>query len=294
MFTLAQLRCFTAVATEMNFRRAAAALHMTQPPLSRQIQLLEQEVGVALVDRSGRAIRLTPAGESFARTARYLLDSAAAAALDARRIASGDAGILTIGFTAASSYAFLPRFVSLLRRRLPDLALTLREMTTPQQVAALQSGLIDLGVLRPPVTLAGMQVVRVHREGLALAVPRGHRLAGQAAVGLADLEGEALITYPPVEGPYFHQLIMGLLRAAGVAPGSVQHITQTHSILALVAAGLGMALVPQTAARFSPPEIVLRTLEGLDTVTADLMVATRMEALNPACATVMGLLGSLG
>src|SRR5450756_1630793 len=102
MITLAQLRCFTAVAQDLNFHRAARRLNMTQPPLTRQIQTLEHEVGVVLLDRSTRAVRLTPAGQSFARSARRILQEAGEAVQEAQRIARGDAGSLTIGFTAAS------------------------------------------------------------------------------------------------------------------------------------------------------------------------------------------------
>ncbi|HLZ67371.1 MAG TPA: LysR family transcriptional regulator [Aliidongia sp.] len=288
MLTLIQLRCFLAVVDKMNFRRAAAALNMTQPPLTRQIQGLEHEVGVQLIDRSSRAIRLTPAGEAFARSAGRILDAAADATEEARRIARGDAGSLTIGFTAASGYVFLPRFVALLRTRLPGLALSLRELTTPQQVAALRSGQLDLGLLRPPVS--GLRSMPVYREALVLAVPSGHRLATAPDVTLQDLATETLITYPPVEGPYFHNLIMGLLHMAGVSPAGVQHVTQTHSILALVGGGLGVALVPRSAERFLPPEVAVRPVSGLPDVGADLVLAWPGAPANPARDAVLDLL----
>jgi DNA-binding transcriptional LysR family regulator len=294
MFTFVQLRCFLAVADKMNFRRAAEALHMTQPPLSRQIQALEHEVGVVLIDRSGRAIRLTAAGAAFVTAARRLLDAAAEATHEARRIAEGDAGSLTIGFTAASSYVFLPRFVALLREHLPGLALSLRELTTPQQVAALKAGQLDMGLLRPPVPAAGLRSRHVYREPLALAMPAGHRLAAAAAVALEELASETLITYPPVEGPYFHNLIMGLLHVAGVAPAALQHVPQTHSILALVGGGLGVALVPRSAEHFAPPEVVIRPLGGLADVAADLVLAWPTEADNPARDAVLKLLDREG
>jgi DNA-binding transcriptional LysR family regulator len=290
MFTLLQLRCLLAVVDTMSFRRAAVRLHMTQPPLSRQIQALEHALGTALFDRSSRPIRLTPAGQSFARSARRLLEEAGSAVREARRIAKGDAGSVTIAFTAASSYVFLPRLVASLRRSLPNLALSLQELTTPQQLAALQSNQVDFGLLRPPVSVTGVQATRVYREGLLLAVPRDHRLATQEAVGLDELTSETLITYPPVEGPYFHRLIAGLLHVRGVTPAGLQHITQTHSILALVGAGLGVALLPQSVERFCPADIVLKTVETLDGVNADLMLAWRSQSENPACAAVLEVL----
>lgn len=293
MVTLAQLRCFAAVAETMNFRRAAARLHMTQPPLSRQIQALEHALGTALFDRSARAVRLTPAGQSFARSAARVLEEAESAVREARRVAGGDAGAVTIGFTAASSYVYLPRLVSVLRERLPSLALTLLEMTTPQQSAALQAGKLDLALLRPPVTLTGVQARRVFREGLVLAVPCGHALAAAAEFGLEMLERETLITYPPVEGPYFHGLIVGLLRVRGIAPAGYQFITNTHSMLALVGAGLGVALLPESVEAFVPASVVLRRLHGLRDVNADLMLAWRAHSENPACRAVLDAIAGM-
>ena len=215
MFTLVQLRCFIAVAEDLNLRRAARRLNMTQPPLTRHIQALEQQVGAQLLDRTGRALRLTPAGQSLERSARRrILDDAAEATRDVQKVARGDAGGLIVAFTAASSYAFLPNLVALLRERLPAIALTLRELTTPEQIVALKSRQVDFCLLRPPVSIAGIQTMRVYRERLVLAVPAQHELAARAEVNVSDLSGEVLITYPPVEGPYFHRLVMGLIHSA--------------------------------------------------------------------------------
>jgi DNA-binding transcriptional LysR family regulator len=289
MITLGQMRCFAAVAQELNFRRAARRLNMTQPPLSRQIQALEHEVGAALLDRSGRAVTLTPAGHAFARSTLRILHDASEAVRDAQRIARGDAGPLTLGFTAASSYVFLPRLVALVREKLPGLDLTLRELTTPEQLAALDSGHIDAGFMRPVTHRAGLRTIRVFREALMLAVPASHRLATQAQIGLRDIGGETLVTYPPVEGPYFHNLVFGLLNVAGIIPGSVQHITQTHSILALVSAGLGVALVPQSAAHCLPAGVVLRTLSSTEDARCDLVLGWPASTEQAACEALVSL-----
>ncbi|MDR3400969.1 MAG: LysR family transcriptional regulator [Chthoniobacter sp.] len=291
MITFGQLRCFVAVAQELNFRRAARRLNMSQPPLSRQVQALEHAVGAALVQRDARAVCLTPAGQGFARAARRLLQQAAEAVQEAQRIDRGDAGTLRIGFTAASSYVFLPRLVALLRVHLPALELTLREMTTPQQVVALQAGQIDLGLMRPFAARVGLRTRRVWREPLALAVPAAHGLARQETVALGDIAGETLITYPPVEGPYFHDLIFGLLNVAGVIPARVQHITQTHSILALVQGGLGVALVPRSAEQCLPAGVTLRVPED-EVPAAELVLAWAAEEAQTAVAAVLGLVGT--
>ncbi|GAB3627826.1 HTH-type transcriptional regulator CatM [Pandoraea terrae] len=287
MVTLAQLRCFLAVVGEMNYRRAAERLNMTQPPLTRQIQALEHAVGAALFDRRARAIRLTPAGAAFARSARRILAQTGDAVLDAQRIAAGDTGSLTVAFTAASSYVFLPRFVALLRKAMPEVSLTLREMSSPQQLLALRDEQIDMGLSRPPIIQPGVASMRVYREPLCAVLPDAHPLAGREAIALQDLAGENFITYPPVEGVYFHGLITGLLQAMGVTVAETQHITQTHSILALVGAGLGVALVPRSAERVRFADVVFKPLIGVDEVTADLLLAWRTQNDNPACATAV-------
>lgn len=283
MITLAQLRCFLAVVDEMNFRRAAARLNMTQPPLTRQIQALEHQVGAPLFDRSSRHIRLTAAGEHFVRSARRIMAQSLDAVRDARRIAGGDSGALTIAFTAASSYVFLPRMVALLRAQMPEVSLTLREMTSPQQWAALRDEQIDIGLSRPPMIQAGIDSQRVYRERLCAVLPVGHALAEAGAIALEALAGETLITYPPVEALYLHSLINGWLHVRGVTFADVQHVTQTHSILALVAAGLGVGIVPQSVERFMPAEVVLKPIVGAEEVSVDLILAWRRTTDNAAC-----------
>jgi DNA-binding transcriptional LysR family regulator len=289
MLTLAQLRCFLAVVDEMNYRRAAVRLNMTQPPLTRQIQALEHAVGAPLFDRSARTIRLTPAGSAFARSARRILAQTGSAVLDAKRIAAGDTGSLTIAFTVASIYVFLPRFVTLLRTAMPEVTLTLREMTSTQQLLALREEQIDIALSRPPIVQPGVASLRVFREPLCAVVPANHRLAAQEQIAPQDLTGENFITYPPVEGVYFHELVTGLLHAMGVTVAETQHVTQTHSIIALVGAGLGVALVPRSAARVGFPDVVFIPLTGLEDVSADLLLAWRSPSDNPACTRAVEL-----
>jgi DNA-binding transcriptional LysR family regulator len=282
MMTFAQLRCFLAVVDKMSFRRAAEHLNMTQPPLTRQIQALEHQVGTPLFERSARTIRLTPAGEHFSRSARSLMAQANQAMGDARRVADGARGSLTVGFTAASSYVFLPRLVALLRRTLPAVSLTLREMTSAQQARALSDGRIDLGISRPLGRAIGVQTLRVYREPLYAALPLEHEAGEALAVAIQAFAGETLITYPPVEGVYLHDLVTGLLHVHNVNVADVQHVTQTHSILALVGAGLGMALVLQSANRVLPQDVRLVPLREGTSACAELVLAWRAEVDNPA------------
>ncbi|TXM99895.1 LysR family transcriptional regulator, partial [Methylobacterium sp. WL122] len=160
MFDFSQLRCFATVAEELHFGRAAARLNMTQPPLSRQIQVLERVLDVQLLDRTSRSVRLTAAGRSFLPEAQRILRLAETATHVTRQVAAGRAGVLKLGFTAASAYDFLPRLVIAARAELPDVTLSLREMVTKDQVEELLGGRIDAALVRPPVTHPDLASVR--------------------------------------------------------------------------------------------------------------------------------------
>jgi DNA-binding transcriptional LysR family regulator len=284
MFELSQLRCFAAVAEELHFGRAAARLNMTQPPLSRQIQLLEHALGIGLFERTSRSVRLTPAGRAFHAEARRILDLAEGAGLAAKRVARGEAGSVTVGFTAAASYGLLPRLIAAARTEMPDVDLALKEMVTADQTDALSSGRIDLGLMRPPIDRrGGAEAVCVARERLMLAVPRGHRLAtGREPATVGCLDRQPLIMYSPVEGRYFYDLLAGLFRAAGVVPDHVQHISQAHTMLALVGAGIGVALVPEAARSLRFDGVVLRPLRLPAEAAAQLFAVWRRDNTNPA------------
>src|SRR4051812_41937705 len=249
MFELSQLRCFVAVAEELHFGRAAARLNMTQPPLSRQIQVLERVLDVQLLERTSRSVRLTAAGRSFLPEAQHILRLAETATHLTRQVAAGRAGVLKLGFTAASAYDFLPRLVTACRASLPDVTLSLREMVTKDQVEGLLSGQIDAGLIRPPVTHPDLDAVRALAEPLIAAVPEGHPLAARRTLALSDFADEPFISYTRHEAHYFHDLILTLFAEAGVQPRLLQQLTQIHSILALVRASLGVALVPAAAER---------------------------------------------
>ena len=183
MFQLSQLRCFVAVATELHFGRAAAMLHMTQPLLTRQIQLLEHELGVQLLERAGGTVRLTPAGASFRREAEDILRRSQAAMLAARRAMRADAGTVTLGFIAAASFALLPQVLGAVRTALPDVQVLPRELQTLDQLDALAGDRIDLGLVRPFAPRSFADAAVLSREPLVLAAPRGHALAQGPARG---------------------------------------------------------------------------------------------------------------
>ncbi len=283
MFELSQLRCFVAVAEELHFGRAAARLHMTQPPLSRQVQLLEHALDLRLLERTSRSVRLTPAGRAFLPDARRILQLADGAGLAARRVARGEAGSIALGCTAAASYALLPRILAFAGAHRPDVDLIVREMVTGEQMEALRGSRLDLGLVRQPIDRGLVDAVCFHREPLLLAMRQDHRLAAAAAdPTIADLDNEAFVMWSPVEARYFHDLVTGLCAAAGAMPRHVQHIAQAHTMLALVGAGLGLALVPEAARALRFRDVVLRPVRARRPAMAELHLVWRRDSANPA------------
>ncbi|CAN7376247.1 LysR substrate-binding domain-containing protein [Bosea sp. LjRoot90] len=289
MFELSQLRCFVAVAEELHFGRAAVRLNMTQPPLSRQIQILERILDVVLLERSNRTVKLTPAGESFLAEARHLLKLAESAALLAKRVANGKAGSINIGFTATSAYSYVPELVAACRRELPDVEVSLKEMVSGDQLKRLDSGEIDIGLLRPPIPRNGLSAFRVTAEPLIAAVNAGHALARSETIAIEDLAAEPFIMYAPYEARYFHDLLVELFSRAGLVPNYVQHLAQIHSILAMVHSGVGVALVPQAAMNLRFSGVVLRPVNLPKQRPAELFFVSREDNDNPLLPIVAAL-----
>ncbi|KQQ32334.1 LysR family transcriptional regulator [Duganella sp. Leaf126] len=261
MFEISQLRCFVAVAEELHFSRAALRLNMTQPPLSRQIQLLEHSVGAQLLDRSSRVVRLTAAGKAFLPEAARILRLSEEAGLMARRVAKGEQGSLAIGFTSASGYTLLPEVVRRLRQRTPSIALTLKELVSTAQVEALNAGQLDLGLMRAHTVQSELLSLPIRTEGLLLAVPQAEADSWPQQPTLACLHQRHFIMYSPYEARPFYQMLSARFEQEGVAPDVVEHIGQVHTMLALVSAGLGAALVSESCARLQFDGIVFRRMQ---------------------------------
>ncbi|MEI4485204.1 LysR family transcriptional regulator [Frigidibacter sp. MR17.14] len=261
MFELNQLRSFVAIATEMSFRRAAETLNMTQPPLTRQIQLLERDIGVDLFDRSGRSIRLTEAGRRFLPEAQDLLRRAEAAALSARRAQSGLEGNVSLAFVPVAALGLLPVIIDTVRRALPEIDLVLKEMLTIDQAEALPAGQIDLGVMRLPRDRSRLHVARIVREPYMLALHRDHPLAERPRFALSDLHGQDFIMYAPSNGWYSYEMLNSLFLSEGVQPNYVQFLGQSITLLSLVDAGEGIALVPESSRHILFPNVVLRPID---------------------------------
>ncbi|MBD0685767.1 LysR family transcriptional regulator [Pseudomonas sp. PSB18] len=282
MFELAQLRCFTTVATELNFRRAAERLNMTQPPLSRQIQLLEHHLGVELFTRSTRSVALTAAGRAFFIEAQNLLEQAQQAATAARRFAQGDIGSVTISFVGSAVYEFLPKVIAEARLKQPQVKIVLSEMNTYQQHEALRARRIDLGIVRSPLLETGYATECLVREPFVLAVPASHPLARTESVSVQDLDGEPFLMYSHSAYPPFNELLTGMLRSARVAPQFVQWLGSSLTILALVNAGMGLALVPRCATSVVFKQVVFREIDLGEGVQSELHLVWREDNDNPA------------
>lgn len=290
MFTIHQITGFVAVAEEGHFGRAADRLKMTQPPLSRLIQQLEKELRVSLIDRSGRAVRLTPAGRAFLREARRLLHDAENATQVVRRVTEGRAGLLSLGFTATSGYGVLGTMLRTVAEELPHVEVVLQELVTRDQLDRISAGTLDAGLVRPPIP-PGVESRLLGRGPLVAALPVGHPLADERRLPLEAFHGADVIGYSPLEARYFYDLVVGILGEAGVRPTYVQYAAQVHTVLALVEGGLGIALVPATAARLRFAGLVFRPVAQLAPDPVELRVAWRADNDNPALWAFLDLFG---
>ncbi len=276
---LRHLRYFVAVAEELHFGRAAARLFIAQPPLSQQIRQLERELGVPLLERTSRRVRLTAAGESLLADARRVLAGVESAALSAQRAARGEVGTLSIGFVASATYEILPDVLRRFRERHPEVALLLSELNAAEQAQALREGAINVGFARPAIREAGWVVEPVAQEPFVAALPERHPLAGVGAVSLAGLAGEPFILFPSDPKPSYADLVQALCAQAGFAPSVAQEVREMQTAISLVAAGMGVALVPASVQNLRRRGVVYRPLADA-TATTELSVVYRAEDLS--------------
>jgi DNA-binding transcriptional LysR family regulator len=278
---LRHLRYFVAVAEELHFGRAAARLHMAQPPLSRQIQQLEAEVGVPLFERTKRRVQLTSAGRVFLAEARATLAQAERAVEEARRAGRGEIGQLTVGFIGAASYSVLPRVLQAFRAAFPDVELVFHEMTTDDQLRALREGRLALGFVRPPVADPVLAAETILREPLLAALPEGHALARQDTVALGALAGERFVLFPRPLAPDLYDQILQLCQSAGFQPAVAQEAVQMQTVVRLVAAGTGVALVPASVQQLHQAGVAYRPLHD---ATAEVQMAVAWRRADPSAA----------
>lgn len=257
---LRHIRYFLTVAEELHFGRAAERLHVSQPPLSQQIRQLEAELGVTLFERNQRNVQLTEAGKLYAQEMRELLDKLEEAGLRARQAADGIVGSLSVGFVASATYSWLPRIYRRFHDAFPKISLSLDELSTAEQIEALHSGRIHVGIGRPPIGDSTLDVQLLADEPLAVAMPAHHPLAQRDVIDLAELASEPFVLFPRRPRPGWVDIVRDACQQAGFVPSVAQEVQELSSAVTLAAAGIGVAVVPASAQALSLPDLAYKHL----------------------------------
>jgi DNA-binding transcriptional LysR family regulator len=257
-----QLRYFMALAERLHFGRAAEALHISQPPLSRAIRSLEARLGVTLFARTRRRVELTAEGRRLVEDTRRLLSQLEHSVQALRAMASGEEGRLRIGFVSLADYGVLPGLLKAYKAARPRVPLALREMLSPDQAVALAAGELDFGLLLPPVAGAdGLDHIVVQRERFVTALPVRHRLArGRGRLPVSQLAGEPLVMVPRDIAPGLYDIVAGLAAHAGISLNVAQEAIQMQTVVSLVSSGLGAAIVPASVANLGRRGVAYREI----------------------------------
>lgn len=288
---LRHLRYFLAVAEERHFGRAAQRLRIAQPPLSRQIQALEAELGFALFDRSRRRVELTPAGATLDAHARRVLEALDIGVDEARRAASGQVGRIVVGYLTSIAFSGLPELLSAFRVRSPGVQVVLRELSPYEQVEALKARRIDVGFIRGPLDDDELASLRVRKEPLVVALPSAHPLAARSRLALGVLAHESFVSIMRQRCASFFDAIMRLCHEAGFTPRIVQEAPQVD-IVSLVAAGFGIAILPGSIRNAGRPGVVFRSIVG--SPQTELRVAWRPDDPSPVVRDFLDVLRAVG
>ncbi|EHG7579957.1 MULTISPECIES: LysR family transcriptional regulator [Citrobacter] len=273
---LRHLRYFVAVAEELHFGRAATRLNISQPPLSQQIQMLEQHVGARLLARTNRSVALTAAGKQFLADCRQILAQVDDAAARAARLHQGEAGELRIGFTSSAPFIrAVSDTLSLFRQHYPDVHLQTREMNTREQLTPLGEGALELGLMRNTPLPETLQYEVILHESLMAMIPRAHRLAQKPVVTLAELAKEPFVFFDPHVGTGLYDDILGLMRRYNLSPVITQEVGEAMTIIGLVAAGLGVSILPASFKKVQLNELCWVPLAEEDAVSEMWLVWSR-------------------
>lgn len=275
---LRTLRYFAVLAEELHFGRAAKRLHISQPPLSRQITNLERELGVTLFDRTQRHVQLTPAGTHFLRRVVGILADVTDAANVARSVGRGEVGRLVVGFFLGASYSLLPVVLARFRAKSPNVKLVLQDMSLPEVGDALRSNDVDVGFLRPPVNDPSVACEVLQREPIVAALPEGSRLCRSRRLRLTDLADEPFVMFSPVRSILYSQ-IMNACHEAGFQPRVVEEARRPETILGLVGTGAGVALVAASVQMRGAQGVVFKKISGLP--LAETAIAWRRHKETP-------------
>lgn len=287
---LRHLRYFATVADTRHFGRAAERLHMAQPALSQSIRQLEAELGTPLFARTTRQVRLTPAGEFLQGEVARILAAVEDSVRGVRRIADGRQGLVRIAFTGSAAHTQLPRMARIVKRELPGLALEIHaDLLTPAQVDGLSESRLDIGVLRPPMSGEGLEHRIIETEPLVLAVATDHRLATEPVISMTDLRAERFVLFAGSSSAV-NDAVIRSCREAGFVPQREHEAAGISVLLPLVAADLGIALVPASVRAAPLAGVVFRDVT--DAASVDLALVWRTGEANPAVLAVLDALSS--
>ena len=287
---LRYLKFFVAVAEDLNFTKAAERMHTVQPSLSEQIRRLEGLVGAPLFHRSKRRVALTDAGHVFLEDSLRILEEVETACTRARQVARAESGALNIGFIPGAEMKVFPRILPVLREVIPDLTLSLKSLTSPQQVAALCNHEINLGFLRGPIAFPELISTMVIRDEIVVMLPANHELAALKRIPPARLAGCNFIGIAAEIAPMLHDLTLAILERAYVHCHLVLSSENVLTSFSGVKAGVGFALLPDYIEAILPPDLVVRPLDMPKPPTIDLLVAYRKDDHLPAMTFVLNLL----
>lgn len=276
-----QLKYFIAVAEELNIGRAATRLHISQPPLTRQIQQLEEEFGAQLFLRTPRGVELTQAGEMFLRDARNIRDLMEQAVERVREAGQGKRGKMDIGIFGSGILDVIPKVLHAFRARHPDVQIALHQMSKKEQIEALRQHRIIAGFNRMLQPLPDLSSELVMVESIMVAVNENHPLAAKPAILLKELAGQPLILFPSGARPSFIDKVWDLCAAEGFQPTVSQEVGDAPTSVALVAAGFGLSLVPEAASSLSVPGVVYRRLANAPDAVVDLSCIYRNDETSP-------------
>jgi DNA-binding transcriptional LysR family regulator len=277
---LRRLKYFVAVAEELNFRRAAEQLHVAQPAVSQQVRKLECELGIDLFRRTKRAVTLTPAGVAFLDEARRTLRQADVAAEVARQASEGALGRLRIGYQPGPLPSPLSEAITRFAVRFPGVGVTPETVSARQAVTDVTSGRLDVAVVGLPILAPGLRVTVLSEEGTVAAVPDRHRLSGQSVLQLDRLGETPLILPSRRDNPAFHDGVLAACRSVGIAPNLIEtnESSVDHTLL-LVAAGMGIAVLPESATRYGAPAVRFLPVTEPD-VTTEIALLTRADEMD--------------
>ncbi len=285
---LRHLRYFVAVAEELHFGRAANRVGIAQPPLSRQIQDLEDEIGVKLFKRTKRSVSLTHAGKTFLKDALQTLELSERAVRSARRADSGEIGRLAVGFVGSATYSFLPYALRFFRNRFPHVELMLLELTTYEQLNALHQKAVDAAFVRLPIKDDALFIETLFKEPFIVALPSHHPLVSHTSIPLQMLAPEGFVMFSRQQGTTFHDQVVSLCHQAGFSPNVVQEAVQIPTVLGLVSAGMGVTLVPASVQKLRLAGVVYRNLTQIDRTT-ELAMAWRRDDESPVLSAFLNV-----